>query len=73
MTAPAITQLAGDIYRLDDAEVFEVPSRSRPGVLHLVVRHVGWHCTCPASVTACFHVRRVREALADPDLPERTP
>lgn len=75
MTVPAITQLAGDIYRVGGAEVYTIPSRTQPGLLRFVIRRADfYHCTCPATVTDCWHVRRVRDALAAiHDLPERTP
>jgi hypothetical protein len=59
-----ITELSPHVYRLDDADIYEVPSRSQTDVARLVIYHaLGWYCTCPAKVALCWHVEQVRKAL----------
>jgi hypothetical protein len=52
---------------LKNPTVTPVRSHSKPGVIHLVIASDdgpnntrAWTCTCPATITNCWHVREVR-------------
>lgn len=65
MKRTVITQLTEDVFRLDEARVYEVPSRSTDEV-RLVIEHgASYFCTCPATVARCHHVKQVLESLKE--------
>jgi hypothetical protein len=60
---PNLHEIAPGVHHLAGANVYEVPSRST-GDVRLVIQHDGaWHCTCPAVIVECWHVRKILAAL----------
>lgn len=57
----------GSVFRLDGAEVFTIPSRSNPNLLHKVTHWRGsWDCSCIGYRIHrhCYHINEVRKAVS---------